>query len=84
VEFSLGAATFIGRPSAFMLVPSGVAHTFGNAGTAPARVLVIHAPAMDPYFEELQALWSGQIPPTREDEIALMQRHGMEPAMLKA
>jgi quercetin dioxygenase-like cupin family protein len=82
VEFSLGATTFLGRPGAFVLVPGGVAHTFGNAGTAPARLLVIHAPAMDAYFEELQALWSGGVPPSREDETALMRRHGMEPATL--
>src|SRR5688572_734632 len=77
VEFSLGETTFVGRPGAFVLVPGGVAHTFGNAAPAPARVLVIHAPAMDAYFEELQALWSAAVLPTREDEIALMRRHGM-------
>jgi len=42
--------------------------------------LVLHAPPLDAYFEELQALWSGASAPTREDELALMQRHGMEPA----
>jgi hypothetical protein len=60
-------------------VPGGVAHTFGNAGTTQARLLVIQAPAMDAYFEELQALWSAAIPPNREEEIQLMRRHGMEP-----
>jgi quercetin dioxygenase-like cupin family protein len=80
VEFSLGEITAVGRPDTFVLVPGGVAHTFGNAGTAQARLLVIHAPAMDAYFEELQALWSGADPPSREEELALMHRHGMEPA----
>jgi uncharacterized cupin superfamily protein len=80
IEFFLGSATYFGRPGAFVLVPGGVAHTFGNAGTASARLLVIHAPAMDAYFEELQKLWSGAVPPTREEEMALMRRHGMEPA----
>lgn len=80
VEFSLGANTAIGRRDTFVLVPGGVAHTFGNAGTTPARLLVIHAPAMDAYFEDLQSLWSGENPPSREDEMALMRRHGMEPA----
>jgi hypothetical protein len=42
-------------------------------------LLIIHAPAMDSYFEELQALWSGAVPPDAEDERALMKRHGMEP-----
>jgi hypothetical protein len=61
-------------------VPGGVAHTFGNAGKTQARLLVIHAPAMDDYFQELQALWSGDVPPSRQDEMELMRRHGMEPA----
>jgi quercetin dioxygenase-like cupin family protein len=80
VEFSLGETTTIGRPGTFVLVPGGVAHTFGNAGNTQARLLVIHVPAMDAYFEELQALWSGEVPPSREDEMELMGRHGMEPA----
>jgi uncharacterized cupin superfamily protein len=80
VEFSLGEITTVGRPDTFVLVPGGVAHTFGNAGTTPARLLVIHSPAMDAYFEELQALWAGDIPPTYDAEIELMRRHGMEPA----
>jgi uncharacterized cupin superfamily protein len=79
VEFSLGETTAVGRPNRFVLVPGGIAHTFGNAGTAQARLLVIHAPAMDTYFEELQALWSGADPPSREEELALMHQHGMEP-----
>ena len=79
VEFSLGATTTVGRPDTFVLVPGGVAHTFSNAGTTQARLLVIHAPAMDAYFEELQTLWSREIPPSREDELELMRRHGMEP-----
>ncbi len=80
VEFSVGEETFLGRRDSFVLVPGGVAHTFGNIGTTQSRLLIIHAPAMDPYFEELQALWSGEVSPSREDEIALMRRHGMEPA----
>src|SRR5215470_9772489 len=80
IEFSLGDDAFVGGKDAFVLVPGGVAHTFANSSSAPARVFVIHAPAMDAYFEELQALWSSAAAPTREDEIALMRRHGMEPA----
>jgi quercetin dioxygenase-like cupin family protein len=80
IEFLLGDDTVVGRPGSFVHVPGGVPHTFGNATTAPSRLLVIHAPAMDGYFEELQALWSGDVPPSGEDERALMKRHGMEPA----
>lgn len=64
----------------FLLVPRGAAHTFGNGGAAAARLLVLHAPAMDTYFEELHRLWSGEQPPAGEQERALMSRFGMEPA----
>jgi hypothetical protein len=37
--------------------PRGAGHTFGNDGDEPARLLVLHAPAMDAYFAELDALW---------------------------
>jgi quercetin dioxygenase-like cupin family protein len=80
VEFTVGKENFVGRHDTFILVPGGVAHTFGNAGAAQARLLVIHTPAMDAYFEELQTLWSQEISPSREEEMALMRRHGMEPA----
>jgi hypothetical protein len=62
-----------------VLVPGGVAHTFGNTGTDPARTLVLHAPAMDQYFRELEALWAGPTPPDRQAELDLMRRHGMTP-----
>jgi mannose-6-phosphate isomerase-like protein (cupin superfamily) len=63
----------------FVLVPRGASHTFGNDGEEPARLLVLHAPAMDAYFAELEALWSGENPPAPEQERALMARYGMEP-----
>lgn len=67
-------------PRAFALVPRGTAHTFGNSSDTEARLLVIHAPAMDRYFAELHALWHGNNPPSRDEERALMTRFGMEPA----
>jgi mannose-6-phosphate isomerase-like protein (cupin superfamily) len=79
VEFTLEAETVGRGPGTFVLVPGGVAHTFGNGGPAAARVLVLHAPAMDGYFRELQALWAGPAPPDRDAELALMRRHGMTP-----
>lgn len=67
-------------PEGFVLIPRGTAHTFGNAGDVPARLLVIHAPAMDAYFAGLHELWSGDEPPTTDEERALMARFGMDPA----
>jgi mannose-6-phosphate isomerase-like protein (cupin superfamily) len=67
-------------PEGFVLVPRGTPHTFGNASEHDARLLVMHAPAMDAYFAGLHELWNGPEPPTPEQERALMGRFGMEPA----
>jgi mannose-6-phosphate isomerase-like protein (cupin superfamily) len=80
VAVELDGATLTARGGDFALVPRGAAHTFGNAGTGPARLLVLHAPAMDGYVAELDALWSGPEAPTPEQERELMSRFGMEPA----
>ena len=64
----------------FVLVPRGTAHTFGNATGSEARLLVIHAPAMDAYFAGLHDLWNRDEPPSPGEERALMARFGMEPA----
>ncbi len=66
-------------PEGFVLIPRGTAHTFGNAGESEARLLVIHAPAMDAYFAGLHELWNRNEPPTPDQERALMGRFGMEP-----
>jgi len=80
ITFLLDSAELSGGPGDFLLVPRGAGHTFGNRGAEPARLLVLHAPAMDAYFEELHLLWSGSAPPTPEAERELMSRYGMEPA----
>jgi mannose-6-phosphate isomerase-like protein (cupin superfamily) len=67
-------------PQAFVLVPRGTVHTFGNATDHQARLLVIHAPAMDGYFAQLHELWNGESPPTPDEERALMAQFGMTPA----
>jgi mannose-6-phosphate isomerase-like protein (cupin superfamily) len=67
-------------PEGFVLVPRGTAHTFGNAADGPARLLVIHAPAMDAYFAALHDLWHRDEPPTPAQEQDLMARFGMERA----
>ena len=62
----------------FVLVPRGTAHTFGNAGEREARLLVMHAPAMDAYFAGLHELWNRAEPPSPGEERELMARFGME------
>ena len=80
ITFALDGVEQRGRRDDFLLVPRGAGHTFGNDGEEPARLLVLHAPAMDAYFAELDALWSRETPPSPEEERALMSRYGMEPA----
>jgi mannose-6-phosphate isomerase-like protein (cupin superfamily) len=80
IGFQLDGDTLTGTSGDFLLVPRGAAHTFGNAGSGPARLLVLHAPAMDGYFAELDELWSAATPPSVEQERALMARYGMAPA----
>ncbi len=80
ITFWLEGDELTGGAGDFLLVPRGAGHTFGNQGAEPARLLVLHAPAMDAYFAELDALWSGPAPPSREAERDLMSRYGMEPA----
>jgi hypothetical protein len=63
--FVLDGRTTTHGPETFVLVPAGAAHTFGNTSDAPARLLVIHAPALDGYFAELEQLWAGDQAPTR-------------------
>ena len=80
ITFWLDEAELSGGPGDFLLVPRGAGHTFGNRSTEPARLLVLHAPAMDAYFAELDALWAAGEPLTPEAERELMSRYGMEPA----
>lgn len=80
ITFRLDEAELSGGAGDFLLVPRGAGHTFGNTSTEPARLLVLHAPAMDAYFEELHRLWAAGEPPPRAAERDLMSRYGMEPA----
>jgi quercetin dioxygenase-like cupin family protein len=78
-EFELDGELTRAAAGGFVLVPGGVAHTFGAPPEQAARVLVLHAPALDDYFRELAELWSAATPPDRETELDLMRRHGMRP-----
>jgi mannose-6-phosphate isomerase-like protein (cupin superfamily) len=79
VEFRVADEVFDGTIGTFVLVPAGESHTFGNTSDEPARLVVLHAPGLDRYFEDLEQLWASPQPPDRDAELALMRRHGMEP-----
>ena len=52
--FQAGDETVDGPPGAFVLIPKGLAHTYWNQGSTPARVLIlISPPGFESYFEDL-------------------------------
>jgi hypothetical protein len=57
VEFHVDDEVYEGTSGTFVLVPAGSPHTFGNTSDEPARLLVLHAPALDGYFADLEQLW---------------------------
>lgn len=77
VSVTLGDQEVMLHAEDFLLVPRGARHTFGNGGDREARLLVLHAPAMDAYFAELHKLWSQPSPPSPDEEGELMTRFGM-------
>jgi mannose-6-phosphate isomerase-like protein (cupin superfamily) len=77
--FELDGLATTACAGSFVLVPGGLAHTFGATDDADAHVLVLHAPALDDYFRDLDRLWAAAEPPPRSEELALMRRHGLQP-----
>jgi quercetin dioxygenase-like cupin family protein len=81
LEFVLdGERSQVGRDG-FVLIPGGVSHTFVNNANAPARVLILHSPALDGYFRDLHQLWAQEATPTEDQERELMLRHGLVPVV---
>jgi mannose-6-phosphate isomerase-like protein (cupin superfamily) len=47
IAFVLDGHERVRGPDSSILVPGGTTHTFGNRSDTPARLLVLHPPAMD-------------------------------------
>ena len=61
----------------FVFIPAGTPHCFQNAGSEPARMLVLFAPAgMEPYFDGVAELSPRPIDPATMQ--ALAAAAGME------
>jgi quercetin dioxygenase-like cupin family protein len=80
VTFLLEGAERVESRGSWVLVPGGLAHTFGNRSSETASLLVLHAPPLDAYFAELHELWHREVAPTTAEELELMSRYGMLPA----
>ena len=78
-EFNFRVGDWSGRvgPGHVVRVPPRVPHGFGNAGTAPATVLVLISPAgvHEGYFRELGAILAVPGPPDGAAIAALRERY---------
>ena len=79
LTFMLDGERTVVHADGFVIVPEGTSHTFVNESDAAVRTLIVHAPALDGYFEDLAALWARDDPPSAAQEAAIMRRHGLEP-----
>jgi quercetin dioxygenase-like cupin family protein len=65
-----------GGPGTVVFVPIGAAHSFGNSGPSPARMLLVTTPpGFERYFEEVAALLAKEGPPNPEAIAALRRQH---------
>lgn len=67
IDLRSGERVIRGEPGTFVSVPCGAAHSYGNPGTSPARVLLITSPpGFEKYFEELAGLVANGGRPDKE------------------
>jgi quercetin dioxygenase-like cupin family protein len=80
LRYTVGSVTRDLGPGDTMGTPRGVAHAFANPHPAPARVLVMNSPGIDPqYFRDVAAIASAGGPPDRARLASTMQRYGLTP-----
>ena len=79
LEFVVGTQTVRAGQGAFVMVPTGVAHTFSNPTERPARFLCTFTPQRYlSYFEEVSQLYQATTSPGRQQIAELMARYDTE------
>ncbi|SRR5712692_2027707 len=78
IEFLIAERSVSVGAGYFVLIPAGVRHTFANRAPEAGQVLILHAPALDEYFADLNRL-SEQPSWDADAELETMRRHGIEP-----
>ncbi len=79
LEFVVGTQTVRAGQGAFVMVPTGVAHTFSNPTERPARFLCTFTPQRYlSYFEEVSQLSQATASPGRQQIAELMARYDTE------
>ena len=79
IEFLIAERSVSVGAGSFVLIPAAVRHTFSNRVAETAQVLILHAPALDEYFADLDRL-SGRPSWDPDAELEMMRRHGIDPA----
>lgn len=78
MTFLIAGQTHVVGAGAFVFIPRGVAHTFWNASTEPARQLTLFKPAgIEDYFAAVSQVLAGEGADNLEAAIALMEQHDM-------
>ena len=79
LEFVVGTQTVRAGQGAFVMVPTGVAHTFSNPTERPARFLSTFTPQRYlSYFEEVSQLSQATASPSQQQLAELMARYDTE------
>ncbi len=79
LEFLVGTERIRASQGTFVMVPIGVAHSFGNPTERPARFLnTFTPPRYIGYFEEMSKLFQASGPPNASQAAELMARYDTE------
>jgi mannose-6-phosphate isomerase-like protein (cupin superfamily) len=62
LRFRLADREFVASAGSTVLVPAGVAHTFGNAGPEPSRYILILPSRLDELISSLHAVTAAERP----------------------
>ncbi|MET8472088.1 cupin domain-containing protein [Streptomyces sp. NPDC006422] len=81
VRFTVGHENHDAAAGTLVMVPPGTPHTFANVSDQPAVMLSTFTPDLYvQYFRDLQALLTGDRPPTPQATIDTMSHYATEPA----
>ena len=82
-RWTVGGRPIDVAPGQMVFIPRGTVHMFENRGSQPARMLNVITPGLlgPEYFVEIGGVVAGGGPPDPERIRAVMQRHGLRPAV---
>jgi len=82
ITYSVDADTRELKPGEWMSTPRGSVHGFRNAGSQPARALVVLTPDIGAqYFRDVATVVNAGGPPDKARLVEVMSRYGLTPAV---